>query len=270
MCDQALSLAERQLDQWNTLEQEQRQLLQEARQQYEQKLIRSADLICCTLSAAGMSLLRSRAGLAASERLFDTVLIDEAAQALEPESLIALQHDARRCILVGDPRQLPATVISGIAAHVRRKTNSVPGPKKGTASLPLITTTTTATRQERKAGKVASHSGVEILDLDKGAGTEERSSGRPDGDQLFAQSLFARLERSGAPVHRLEVQYRMHPEIRQLPSRLFYDNALKDSPRSPFPTLLLLPGVPFPSSVLHFHVYSGFFFRCSFRAGLRE
>jgi superfamily I DNA and/or RNA helicase len=37
-------------------------------------------------------------------------MIDEAGQSVEVSALVALQHNIRHCILVGDPRQLPATV----------------------------------------------------------------------------------------------------------------------------------------------------------------
>lgn len=39
-----------------------------------------------------------------------TVIIDEAAQAVEPSSLIPLAR-APRCVMVGDPKQLPATIM---------------------------------------------------------------------------------------------------------------------------------------------------------------
>ena len=48
---------------------------------------------------------------------FDTVLIDEAAQAIEVSTLIPLKYACRRLILVGDPSQLPATVFSEPAQH---------------------------------------------------------------------------------------------------------------------------------------------------------
>lgn len=47
---------------------------------------------------------------------FDTVLIDEAAQASEVDALTPLQFGCTRCVLVGDPQQLPATVLSREAA----------------------------------------------------------------------------------------------------------------------------------------------------------
>ena len=46
---------------------------------------------------------------------FDMVVIDEAAQASEVGVLPPLALGAARCVLVGDPQQLPATVISKAA-----------------------------------------------------------------------------------------------------------------------------------------------------------
>lgn len=68
------------------------------------KVISQADIICCTLSFAGSSVLLNKK--------YRTVLVDEAAQCVELETLIPLQHMTERCILVGDPAQLPATVLS--------------------------------------------------------------------------------------------------------------------------------------------------------------
>jgi senataxin len=46
---------------------------------------------------------------------FKTVIIDEACQAVESSSLIPLRYGCERCILFGDPNQLPPTVISSAA-----------------------------------------------------------------------------------------------------------------------------------------------------------
>ncbi|OSD07245.1 hypothetical protein PYCCODRAFT_1381842 [Trametes coccinea BRFM310] len=47
----------------------------------------------------------------------------------------------------------------------------------------------------------------------------------------YDQSLFVRLQRSQPDaVHLLSIQYRMHPDISQLPSKLFYDGRLRDGP----------------------------------------
>ncbi|PON31162.1 P-loop containing nucleoside triphosphate hydrolase, partial [Parasponia andersonii] len=48
-------------------------------------------------------------------RGFDVVIIDEAAQAVEPAILVPLANGCKQVFLVGDPVQLPATVISPIA-----------------------------------------------------------------------------------------------------------------------------------------------------------
>ena len=37
-----------------------------------------------------------------------------------------------------------------------------------------------------------------------------------------------RLQKAGCPVNMLSIQYRMHPSIRQFPSRYFYNNELQD------------------------------------------
>ncbi|XP_016454624.1 putative helicase MAGATAMA 3 isoform X1 [Nicotiana tabacum] len=98
-------------------------------------------------------------------RGFDVVIIDEAAQAVEPSTLVPLSNGCKQVFLVGDPVQLPATVISPIA-----------------------------------------------------------------GNFGYCISLFERLQRGGYPVQMLKTQYRMHPEIRNFPSREFYKEALEDGP----------------------------------------
>ena len=127
------------------------------KRQLRTQLLENAQIVCATLSGAGTSLLQS------SMRPFDAVIVDEAAQALEPSVLIPLQLNVDRCILVGDPQQLPATVTS------------------------------------RKAD-----------------------------ENLYARSLFERLQASGHGASLLTVQYRMHPSIRAFPSQHFYGGKLKD------------------------------------------
>lgn len=67
-------------------------------------VLRDADVICTTLSGAGHDTLE--------QYDFDMVIIDEAAQAIELSTLIPLRHQCQRCIMVGDPQQLPPTVLS--------------------------------------------------------------------------------------------------------------------------------------------------------------
>lgn len=71
-----------------------------------QEILRDASIVCATLSVAGSRDLIDFHGE------FDTVVIDEAGQAVELSTIIPLQLGCRRLILVGDPKQLPATVFA--------------------------------------------------------------------------------------------------------------------------------------------------------------
>ena len=70
-------------------------------------LLRRAALVFCTLTVAGRSSICGQQ--------IPTVLIDEACQACEAETLLALRSWVQRLFLVGDPRQLPATISSPAA-----------------------------------------------------------------------------------------------------------------------------------------------------------
>lgn len=71
-------------------------------------LLGQADVICTTLVGSAHRILK--------ERHFETVIIDEAAQALEPATWIPIQK-ANKVILAGDPFQLPPTVKSNEATR---------------------------------------------------------------------------------------------------------------------------------------------------------
>ncbi|KAI8055833.1 AAA domain-containing protein [Syncephalis plumigaleata] len=91
---------------WRTLSREaQRRMIRKM-------LVQRAHIICSTLSSSGHELLTS------TRVRFETVLIDEASQCVELSSLIPLQYDAQRCILVGDANQLPPTVLSARAIQL--------------------------------------------------------------------------------------------------------------------------------------------------------
>ncbi|KAI8355760.1 AAA domain-containing protein [Mortierella sp. GBAus27b] len=97
------------LDSARTSSAEASQKRDQARKDARNKILGEADVICSTLSASGHDLLTS------SAFIFETVIIDEAAQSVEISSLIPLKYGCKRCILVGDPNQLPPTVISQLA-----------------------------------------------------------------------------------------------------------------------------------------------------------
>lgn len=83
--------------------------LEDARACLEASFANEAEIVFTTVSSSGRKLFsRLTHG-------FDMVVIDEAAQASEVAVLPPLSLGAARCVLVGDPQQLPATVISKAA-----------------------------------------------------------------------------------------------------------------------------------------------------------
>eukprot|EP01017_Pseudomicrothorax_dubius_P049349 TRINITY_DN9163_c0_g1_i1.p1 TRINITY_DN9163_c0_g1~~TRINITY_DN9163_c0_g1_i1.p1 ORF type:complete len:786 (+),score=119.54 TRINITY_DN9163_c0_g1_i1:63-2420(+) len=71
-------------------------------------VLNRASILCSTLSVAGSGTMLSYG------QTFDTIVVDEAAQAVEISSLIPLKYGCRRLIMIGDPSQLPATIFSNI------------------------------------------------------------------------------------------------------------------------------------------------------------
>ncbi|KAJ7567512.1 hypothetical protein O6H91_02G151200 [Diphasiastrum complanatum] len=100
------------------------------KQSMRMKIIKESDIVVTTLSGCGgdvysacmESAIGDKKVRALSEKVFfDAVIIDEAAQALEPATLIPLQllkNSNARCIMIGDPKQLPATVLSQAASKM--------------------------------------------------------------------------------------------------------------------------------------------------------
>jgi senataxin len=81
------------------------------RRKLQQQIIDSAHVLCSTLSGSGHEMFKN---LSVE---FETVIIDEAAQCIELSALIPLKYGCSKCILVGDPKQLPPTVLSRSAAR---------------------------------------------------------------------------------------------------------------------------------------------------------
>ncbi|XP_066222892.1 probable helicase senataxin [Saccopteryx leptura] len=74
-------------------------------------IILESHVICCTLSTSGGLLLES-AFRGQGRVPFSCVIVDEAGQSCEVETLTPLIHRCNKLVLVGDPKQLPPTVIS--------------------------------------------------------------------------------------------------------------------------------------------------------------
>jgi ATP-dependent RNA/DNA helicase IGHMBP2 len=93
------------------LRQEARELLADAQRIEDQlvaHLLDSAAVVCCTLTGIDSRIL--------GDRQFDLVVIDEAAQAVEPACWIPLLRGSR-LVLAGDHCQLPPTIVSPEAAR---------------------------------------------------------------------------------------------------------------------------------------------------------
>ncbi|EGO01032.1 hypothetical protein SERLA73DRAFT_105557 [Serpula lacrymans var. lacrymans S7.3] len=127
---------------------------------------------------------------------FDVVLIDEATQALEAVCWIPI-FKAKKLILAGDPLQLPPTILS-LNKHEK---------KEKTAPI--------AKSQPQKQGQ------------NKKSNSPKKSGLRPP--RTLEVTLFDRLEKMYGPgiKRMLNVQYRMHAQICQFPSKTLYSSRLK-------------------------------------------
>lgn len=81
------------------------------RTQAQRDILDSAHVLCATLSGSGHAMFQQL------DIDFETVIIDEAAQSVELSALIPLKYGCQKCIMVGDPKQLPPTVLSREAAR---------------------------------------------------------------------------------------------------------------------------------------------------------
>ncbi|KAJ5339301.1 hypothetical protein N7452_006029 [Penicillium brevicompactum] len=77
----------------------------------QEEIINESHVICTTLSGSGHDIFQS------INVEFETVIIDEAAQCIELSALIPLKYGCSKCVLVGDPKQLPPTVLSKMASQ---------------------------------------------------------------------------------------------------------------------------------------------------------
>ena len=82
-----------------------------SRRKIQQDILNAAHIVCATLSGSGHDMFQNL------NIEFETVIIDEAAQSIELSALIPLKYGCAKCIMVGDPKQLPPTVLSREAAR---------------------------------------------------------------------------------------------------------------------------------------------------------
>jgi hypothetical protein len=148
------------------------------------------------------------------------LFVDEASQALEPELLLPLMLcDApTRVILSGDPRQLGPTVVSAVAAarglDVSLQERLLLGKPSAPGAEPVIDTELTP-----EAG---------LVDVVRNSSLMHSALAHSTLP-LFRNSSAYQLDGKSGPKRLsavLTVNYRSHPLILQLASRMFYGNSL--------------------------------------------
>ena len=85
-----------------------------AESELETRFLMDAEMVFATLSSTQRKIFK----VVAAKAPFHTVLIDEAGQSSEVAALQPLAFGARQVVLVGDPQQLPATILSAAAKSV--------------------------------------------------------------------------------------------------------------------------------------------------------
>lgn len=103
------------LDDAGELQQREKNEFDRLRRWAEDFILEKAQVICCTCSASYDSRIRKK------KYRFETVLIDEATQAIEPMCLLPMVRGARRAVIVGDNKQLGPVVISRRASNAGLK-----------------------------------------------------------------------------------------------------------------------------------------------------
>jgi len=88
-----------------------------------------ARVIFCTLSSSGNPILRRLAPP-------DVLLVDEAGQCTEAELMVPVALNPRNMILVGDPMQLPATLLSHEARGMGRGRSTLQRLMEGSCAYP--------------------------------------------------------------------------------------------------------------------------------------
>ncbi|KAK0205341.1 AAA domain-containing protein [Desarmillaria ectypa] len=162
---------------------------------------------------------------------FDVVIIDEATQALEAVCWIPI-FKAKKLILAGDPMQLPPTVLS-VTKDSKTKTNKKekhPATKKSADSK-------SKDSQKSKPGIIAgsdsegTNSNSEEEELTQAPVVASRAPKTPSlkPPRTLETTLFDRLEKMYGPSIKrmLQVQYRMHSQICEFPSKTLYESKLE-------------------------------------------
>ena len=156
-------------------------------------------MVCATLSGCARSELSRFIGR------FQACIVDEASQCAEPEAIVPLgMCRVERLILVGDPAQLPPTVVSGEAERAGLR-------------ISLMERLLHSWRAQQEAEAYA----AKQLQL--------HSPSSPSGVLAQNHASSNGIATASMSMHMLVVQHRMHPTIRTFPSHMFYEGLLRDA-----------------------------------------
>lgn len=97
-------------------------------------VLASAHVVATTLSS---SLCRD---MLDADLSFTAVVVDEAAQATEPSAVLPLRFRAELMVLVGDDQQLPATVVSRLAASLGYRRSLLQRLREAGSPVRMLTT----------------------------------------------------------------------------------------------------------------------------------
>ncbi|KAH9249683.1 hypothetical protein BASA81_012652 [Batrachochytrium salamandrivorans] len=133
-------------------------------------ILTQSNLVFSTLSQCGSPAICE---IAPKHVRFQACVIDEAAQCVEPSVLVPLSLGVERCIMVGDPKQLPATVLSETAAKANYEQSMFERLQLAGHSVHLLDT------QYRCRPEMSSFSSVQFYQsrLKDGFGKQRRTSG---------------------------------------------------------------------------------------------
>ncbi|KAF9467175.1 AAA domain-containing protein [Collybia nuda] len=197
-------------------------------------VLAESQIVLATCHSAGGRQLRNHD--------FDVVIIDEATQALEAVCWVPI-FKAKKLILAGDPMQLPPTILSIDRDPKKKKDVTVsktpPGEKRGEAKSELAPKKSGDTSDEGGSSGLDSDSSIQdegvpttkgITKLSLKAQTPKDGTARPtlQPPRTLETTLFERLEKMyGSNIKRmLQVQYRMHSQICEFPSKTLYSSKL--------------------------------------------
>ncbi|KAK0223853.1 P-loop containing nucleoside triphosphate hydrolase protein [Armillaria fumosa] len=182
-----------------------------------------SQIVLATCHSSGGRQLRNHA--------FDVVIIDEATQALEAVCWIPI-FKAKKLILAGDPMQLPPTVLS-VTKDSKTKTDKKAKPsatkKPSDSKKKDVQKSKPEAAADSDSDETNSNSEEEEPKQDPVVASKVPTKPKLKPPRTLETTLFDRLEKMYGPniKRMLQVQYRMHSQICEFPSKTLYGSKLQ-------------------------------------------